>query len=35
MKIIQDTSGNGGGVTPAEFDWNISGLTNPLEENGK
>jgi len=23
-----------GGVTPAEFDWNNSGLTNPLEENG-
>lgn len=26
--------GNSGGVTPAEFDWNNSGLTNPLEENG-
>jgi len=30
----KDTTGNSGGVTPAEFDWNNSGLTNPLEENG-
>jgi len=31
----QETKDTGnGGVTPAEFDWNNSGLTNPLEENG-
>jgi len=29
---IKDTGT--GGVTPAQFDWNNSGLTNPLEENG-
>ena len=27
--------GSSCGVSPAEFDWNNSGLTNPLEENGK
>jgi len=31
----QDTKeASSSGVTPAEFDWNKSGLTNPLEENG-
>jgi len=30
----KDTPGSSCGVSPAEFDWNNSGLTNPLEENG-
>merc|ERR1719193_1109491 len=30
----KDTVGSSCGVSPAEFDWNNSGLTNPLEENG-
>jgi len=30
----KDTVGTSCGVSPAEFDWNNSGLTNPLEENG-
>jgi len=30
----KDPVGTSCGVSPAEFDWNNSGLTNPLEENG-
>ena len=32
-KLIQVV--NSEGVIPAQFDWNKSGLTNPLAENGK
>ena len=32
-KLIQVA--NSEGVIPAQFDWNKSGLTNPLAENGK
>jgi len=34
VQETKDTVGSSCGVSPAEFDWNNSGLTNPLEENG-